>query len=216
METRTAEKEYLELVAAYFVHKRGRGTFVSPADLALLLEWERAGVPAPAVAKGIDRAFEAFGEVRSVRGCRRFIAEEVERLGPRVIPRPTSSANELRPALEAVLFSLDNLGRKHPRASEAFLRASKRLNGVLETVTEDGFESAAAVIEELAIIEDNLADDLSTSLPPEELTGIKQRIEAEMEPYRAKMDGTEFNATVEAAVRATVLRRFDARGVLEI
>jgi hypothetical protein len=131
-------------------------------------------------------------------------------------PRSTSSVNELRPALEAALFSLDDLGRKHPGVSEAFLQASKRLNGVLETITEDGFESPAAVIEELAIVEDNLADDLGKSLSPEELAGLKKRIEEEMEPYKAKMDGTEFKATVEATVRATVLRRFDARGVLEI
>jgi hypothetical protein len=216
VEAKTVESGYLERVTAYFIEKRGRGAFVSPADLALLVEWERAGVPVSAVAQGIDRAVDAFGEVRSVRGCRRFIVAEVERLGPRVIPRPTSSGEELRPALEAALFSLDDLRRKHPRANEAFLRASKRLNGVLETVTEGGFDSSAAVVEELAIIEDGLADDLTDSLPPDELTALDERVRKDLDDYKKRMEPAEFEATVKATVRAAVLRRFGARGVLII
>lgn len=216
MEAKTVESEYLERVTAYFIEKRGRGTFVSPADLALLVEWERAGVPVSAVARGIDQAVDAFGEVRSVRGCRRFIAVEVKRLGARVIPRPTSSGEELRPALEAALFSLDDLRRKHPGANDAFLRASKRLNGVLETVTEGGFDSPAAVVEELAIIEDGLADDLTESFPPDDLAVLDERVRNNLDDYKKRMEPAEFEATVGATVRAAVLRRFGARGVLEI
>lgn len=216
METKTIENEYLERVTAYFVEKRGRGTFVSPADLALLLEWERAGVPVSAVARGIDRAVEAFGEVRSVRGCRRFIVAEVERLGTRVIPRPTSSGEELRPALEAALFTLDDLRGKHLNADEAFLRASKRLNGVLEAVTEGGFDSPAAVVEELAIIEDGLADDLIAAIPSGELDAFDEQVRDNLDEYEKRMKPAEFEATVDATVRAAVLRRFGARGVLEI
>jgi hypothetical protein len=216
METRTAESGYLEQVTAHFIEKRGRGTFVSPADLALLLEWERAGVPASAIAGGIDRTLEAFGEVRSVRGCRRFIVEEVERLGARVIPSASTSTDELRPALEAVLFSLDDLAQRFPEARDAFIRASARVNGVIEMLTKGEFDSPATLVEELALIEDGLADDLTKLILPEELNELKKRIENEMAPYLEKMDRTRFKATLEATVRASILRRFNARGILEI
>jgi len=48
---------YLAAVERAFLQRAGRGLMLSPADIALVTQWARAGVPVSVVLEGIDAAF---------------------------------------------------------------------------------------------------------------------------------------------------------------
>src|SRR5690348_14393393 len=58
---------YFTEIEEYFWQKRGAHLLVSPLDWAIVETWQKAGIPLPAVLRGIDRAFESWG--RSRRGA---------------------------------------------------------------------------------------------------------------------------------------------------
>jgi len=57
---------YFTEIEEYFWTKRGAHLLVSPLDWAILETWQKAGIPAATVMRGIDRAFESYA--RSRRG----------------------------------------------------------------------------------------------------------------------------------------------------
>lgn len=69
-------EDFLAAVASYFVERRGRGTMLSPAEVALLERWERSGVTAAQARRGIAEAFRRDPEIRSLRQCRWAVERE--------------------------------------------------------------------------------------------------------------------------------------------
>ncbi len=63
---------YFTEIEDYFWRKRGAHLLVSPLDWAIVETWQKAGIPLPAVLKGIDRAFEAWGRSRRAAGGRQL------------------------------------------------------------------------------------------------------------------------------------------------
>jgi hypothetical protein len=63
---------YFTEVEEYFWRKRGAHLLVSPLDWAIVETWQKAGIPLPAVLKGIDRAFESWGRSRRSAGGRQL------------------------------------------------------------------------------------------------------------------------------------------------
>jgi hypothetical protein len=72
---------YHAVVGEFFLALRGSGLLLSPLDQELVAEWERRGVPAPVVCRGIRRglaqlAAEKPGPVRSLRSVRFAVEDE--------------------------------------------------------------------------------------------------------------------------------------------
>lgn len=75
---------YRTVVSEYFLHLRGAGLLLSPLDEELVGEWERRGLPAAVVCRGLRRGFEETAEnrppgapaLRSLRALRGFVEEE--------------------------------------------------------------------------------------------------------------------------------------------
>src|SRR5579862_9108512 len=63
---------YFTEIEEYFWRKRGAHLLISPLDWAILETWQKAGIPLPAVLKGIDRAFESWGRSRRAAGGRQL------------------------------------------------------------------------------------------------------------------------------------------------
>jgi hypothetical protein len=63
---------YFTEIEEYFWRKRGAHLLVSPLDWAIVETWQKAGIPLPAVLKGIDRAFESWGRSRRSAGGRQL------------------------------------------------------------------------------------------------------------------------------------------------
>src|ERR1700742_2739136 len=63
---------YFTEIEEYFWKKRGAHLLVSPLDWAIVETWQKAGIPLPAVLKGIDRAFESWSRSRRAAGERQL------------------------------------------------------------------------------------------------------------------------------------------------
>ena len=63
---------YFTEIEEYFWQKRGAHLLVSPIDWAIVETWQKAGIPLPAVLKGIDRAFETYARSRRAAGGRQL------------------------------------------------------------------------------------------------------------------------------------------------
>jgi hypothetical protein len=82
------EVSYQAVVSEYFLGLRGAGLMLSPLDQELVAEWERRGLPAPIVCRGIRHGMEALadgadgaratrtGPVRSLRALRHAVEDE--------------------------------------------------------------------------------------------------------------------------------------------
>ena len=78
------EASYAEEISDFFLaHARG-GLMLSTLDAEVLLEWEKLGIPAEVVCRGITAAAEARqrtarpsdAKLRSLRACERAVAAE--------------------------------------------------------------------------------------------------------------------------------------------
>jgi hypothetical protein len=75
---------YPALVAEFFLQLRGSGLLLSPLDQELVGEWERRGIPASVVCRGLRRGWDdlararapAAAAPRSLRALRGFVEEE--------------------------------------------------------------------------------------------------------------------------------------------
>ena len=78
------ELSYAALVSEFFLQLRGTGLLLSPLDLELVAEWERRGVPASVVCRGMRRGWDDLvrdrppgaAPPRSLRALRGFVEEE--------------------------------------------------------------------------------------------------------------------------------------------
>jgi hypothetical protein len=72
---------YQAVITEFFLGLRGAGLLLSPLDQELVAEWERRGLPAPVVCRGIRCGMAALAEerrapVRSLRSLRFAVEEE--------------------------------------------------------------------------------------------------------------------------------------------
>jgi hypothetical protein len=103
---------YQTVVAEFFLQLRGAGLLLSPLDAELVAEWERRGLPAPVVCRGLRRGWEDLSRERgpdaapprSLRALRGWVEEEWRaykegRVGD--APAPAVEADAARSRLEA-------------------------------------------------------------------------------------------------------------------
>ncbi|HET8723149.1 MAG TPA: hypothetical protein VFM53_03020 [Anaeromyxobacteraceae bacterium] len=96
---------YSALVSEFFLQLRGSGLLLSPLDQELVAEWERRGVPAAVVCRGLRRGFEELSRdrpagsapPRALRALRGFVEEEWRayrdgRVGDGGAPEPEAEA----------------------------------------------------------------------------------------------------------------------------
>jgi hypothetical protein len=105
----SGELSYAALVSEFFLQLRGTGLLLSPLDQELVAEWERRGVPASVVCRGMRRGWDDLGRERapgaapprSLRALRGFVEEEWRayrdgRVGDGGAPGPEADAARAR------------------------------------------------------------------------------------------------------------------------
>ena len=120
----SGELSYAALVSEFFLQLRGTGLLLSPLDQELVAEWERRGVPASVVCRGMRRGWDELGQdrpqgaapPRSLRALRGFVEEEWRayrdgRVGDGGAPEPEADAARRRlSAARALLAESDAAG----------------------------------------------------------------------------------------------------------
>lgn len=157
----SGELSYAALVAEFFLQLRGTGLLLSPLDQELVAEWERRGMPASVVCRGMRRGWDALGQERapgaapprSIRALRGFVEEEWRayrdgRVGDGGAPGPEADAARRRLAAARTL-----LGEAEAASGDARRRAYREAAGLLpdDTVSLQALEGALAAVDDLLL-----------------------------------------------------------------
>ncbi|HTN54303.1 MAG TPA: hypothetical protein VML50_17980 [Anaeromyxobacter sp.] len=147
---------YQAVVTEYFLGLRGAGLLVSPLDQELVAEWERRGLPAAVVCRGLRRGLEELVAMRSsgaapprsIRALRFAVEDEwrayqAARVGE--APPPPAEEDAARARLRAARELLAGAGRDADEAyREGYREAWRALD---DAAGEAGLERVEAAIE---------------------------------------------------------------------
>ena len=206
MKAAAKNADFVATVAEHFVARRGRGAMLSPADLACLADWERAGVDAATAIRGIDEAFRRGGEIRSLRQCDWAVQAEYRR-SQAGSQRPDAAAPDeigITAKLAALAASLAEAANA---AEDSGIKSAVRdAEGAVRKLAEKAETEAAGRIQnELDKIEKGLISKINKTLPAEEAA----RLEREA---RAELRGRDLDADVaRRTVRAITARKLRER-----
>jgi hypothetical protein len=207
MKAAAKNADFVAAVAEHFVARRGRGTMLSPADLAYLADWERAGVDAAAAIRGIDEAFRRGGDIRSLRQCD-WAVEAEHRRSRAGAQSPEEGRLEEKGLAEKLAVLAAALEEAAGAAADA--RAQAPIQGaaaaVRKTAETAETENAATVQNELDEIEKGLFTEIEKTLPAEEAARLEREARAELRGR--ELDADVARRTVRAITTRTLRERF--------
>jgi hypothetical protein len=224
---------YFTEIEEYFWRKRGAHLLVSPLDWAIVETWKKAGIPLPAVLKGIDRSFESWARSRRAAGGRQlkslaYCVDAVLEAAAEAQEAAAGSGPEVKathPSPEP--FSRDEL-RKYFERNCSRLRASAEKQRIAHTriasrlqATVKGLEEMAPLIESpgvldlenlerrLTVLEEKLTAALSADAEDEMLLSIRSEMDSSLAPYRRKMSAEHLAQLERQYTQKRLFEHFD-------
>ena len=203
---------YFTEIEEYFWQKRGAHLLVSPLDWALVETWQKAGIPLPAVLKGIDRAFESYSRSRrgaagrplkSLAYCVDAVLEAAEEsqeaaagAGPEGARTATSepfSRDELTRFFDSAVASLRSASEKSgaPELKQKFQEAARALEALRPILDSPAKLDLEDLERRLTVLEERLSAALTSSADPETMLNARREMENALAPYRRKMSAAQ-------------------------
>jgi hypothetical protein len=206
---------YFTEIEEYFWQKRGAHLLVSPLDWAIVETWQKAGIPLPAVLKGIDRAFESYARSRRAAGGRQLKslaycvdavldAAEEEReaaagAGPSAGMKRDAQESFSREVLRSFfsrnaerLFSAGAaLHTAQPELAARVDEARSRLAEMLPLIESPGALDLEDLERRLTVVEEKLTAALTANAPEEFLVDVRREMDRQLAPYRRKMNSAQ-------------------------
>jgi hypothetical protein len=223
---------YFTEIEEYFWRKRGAHLLVSPLDWAIVETWQKAGIPLPAVLKGIDRAFESWARSRRAAGGRQLkslaycvdavldAAAEAQEVAAGTGPAPSPKGEKSEP------FSRDEL-RDYFDRNAAKLRAAAQKHRSTYAVMAGRFEEIARSLEQakvlldtpgaldledlerrLTVLEEKLMAAVSSDAPEEAALDIRREMDRSFAPYRRKMSVEQLAQLERQYMQKRLFERF--------
>jgi hypothetical protein len=205
---------YFTEIEEYFWKKRGAHLLVSPLDWAIVETWQKAGIPLPAVLKGIDRAFESWERSKRAAGGRQlkslaYCVDAVLDAAAEAQEVAAGTGPETGRARAKEAFSRDELKRYFSR-NAARLRASaqktraamgglatrlddgaRRLDDIVALLDAPGALDLEDVERQLTVLEEKLAAAISADANEEAMLEIRREMDRSLAPYRRKMSAAQ-------------------------
>ena len=230
---------YFTEIEEYFWRKRGAHLLVSPLDWAIVETWQKAGVPLPAVLKGIDRAFESWGRSRRAAGGRQLkslaycvdavldaaseaqeaaagAGPELKRTAPAAEP---FSREELRKYLERIATRLRAAAVKQRGRTDASGRGGSltprledtaaRLEETLPLLDMPGALDLEDLERRLTVLEEKLSAALSADADEEAMLTIRREMDRSLAPYRRKMSAEQLMQLERQYMQKRLFEYFD-------
>jgi hypothetical protein len=206
---------YFTEIEEYFWRKRGAHLLVSPLDWAIVETWQKAGVPLPAVLKGIDRAFESWQrsrraaagrQMKSLAYCVDSVLEAAADAqeanvgaGPEAKPSRTAaepfSREELRKYLERNAAKLRAAAAKHrtahPSLASRFQDAASRLEELFALVDSPSALDLEDFERRLTVLEEKLSAALAADAEESVQLEVRREMDRSLAPYRRKMSAEQ-------------------------
>ncbi len=202
---------YFTEIEEYFWRKRGAHLLVSPLDWAIVETWQKAGIPLPAVLKGIDRAFESWARSRRAAGGRQLkslaycveavldAAAEAQEAAAGTGPKTSASKaatepfsrEELRKYFERNQSRLRDAAGKLPAANAALAARLEQTAKSLCDLVSIVDSSAALDLEDLerrlTVLEEKLTAALCADADEESVVAMRREMDRSLATYRRKM-----------------------------
>lgn len=206
---------YFTEIEEHFWKKRGAHLLVSPLDWAIVETWRKAGIPLPAVLKGIDRAFESWARSKRAAGGRQLkslaycvdavldAAEEAEEAHAGSGPDSGKATRNAEPFSreELHIYFTSNAARLRASADKA-RAANPTLGARLDDAAARLDETAAAfdapgaldledLERRLTVLEDKLTATLAAEADEEAMLTVRREMDRALAPYRRKMSAAQ-------------------------
>jgi len=223
---------YFTEIEEYFWKKRGAHLLVSPLDWAIVETWQKAGIPLPAVLKGIDRAFESWARSKRAAGGRQLkslaycvdavldAAEEAREAqagtGPetgRTQPKEAFSREELEKYLAGNAARLRASAQKRrelkPTMAGRFEETAARLTDVAGLIGAPGALDLEDIERRLTVLEEKLSAALSAEADEEAMLSIRREMDRSLAPYRRTMSAAQLSQLERQYVQKRLFELMD-------
>jgi hypothetical protein len=224
---------YFTEIEEYFWQKRGAHLLVSPLDWAIVETWQKAGIPLPAVLKGIDRAFEAYARSRRAAGGRQLkslaycvdavldAAEEEKETaagtgpsaGKKKEAAETFSRDEVKlffsRNMERLSASRSALQAMQPELAAKLNDASSRLTEMLPPIDAPGVLDLEDIERRLTVIEEKLLAALTANAPDDFMVGVRREMDRQLAPYRRKMNAAQLSQLERQYMQKRLWERYN-------
>ncbi len=211
---------YFTEIEEHFQRRRGSILLLSTLDWALIETWKDAGIPLPAVLRGIDSAFDSYDrkparaktrKVNSLAYCSQEVlaaAEEMKEAALGSERKPEAAGMQAGEVAAYLRKNARHLREaKNPPNLTALLKETAQ---TLETLAET-VESVAAKLEEverhLTVLEEKLFGALLTGTPDQELIDVRTEADRDIAPYRSKMKSAQIEQLHRQYVNKRLLER---------
>ena len=205
---------YFTEIEEHFWKKRGAHLLVSPLDWAIVETWQKAGIPLPAVLKGIDRAFESWARSKRAAGGRQLkslaycvdavldAAEETQEARAGSGPDSGKTTRNAEPFSREELHTYFTRNAARLRACADKARAANRTLGARLDDTAARldklalFETPGALDLEdlerrLTVLEEKLTATLAAEANEEATLAVRREMDRALAPYRRKMSAAQ-------------------------
>jgi hypothetical protein len=224
---------YFTEIEEYFWQKRGAHLLVSPLDWAIVETWQKAGIPLPAVLKGIDRAFENFARSRRAAGGRQLktlaycvdavldAAEEVKETAAGAGPSAARaqkagesfSREELRSFFSRNMERISNAAsasrETHPELVKRMEETRLRLDEILLLIDTPGALDLEDLERRLTVLEEKLTAALTANAPEEFMIEIRREMDHQLAPYRRKMSSAQLSQLERQYMQKRLWERYN-------
>jgi hypothetical protein len=203
---------YFTEIEEHFQRARGTSLFLlSPLDWALIESWKNAGVPLPAVYRGIDEAFEKWRsrknrrrQVNSLAYCAHAVLEAAQRMPA---GRDENRQSEAPFAAEELRSHLKTAAEQVRRRSEPPFQELAAALDTLALRAEELTGSLEELERRLSAMEDKMVACARALQTEEELYSIRESLDIELKPYRGKMTAEQLSMLERRYLDTAILER---------
>ncbi len=218
---------YFSEIEEHFQRRRGSILICSPLDWALMEVWKEAGIPLPAVLRGIDAAFDKYDrrarktrKVNSLAYCQQEVLAAVEELAEAALGSKRDPGATSIPNADVARYFERNAQQlaasMHPAEAVRTLTAGqaatlRELAAELIPSQGEGAKETPADLETLerrmTVMEERLFATLWSHAGDEELMAAREQAERELAPYRGKMSAAQIEQLLRQYGNKQLLER---------
>jgi len=215
---------YFTEIEEHFQRRRGSLLLLSTLDWALIETWKDAGIPLPAVLRGIDEALDRYDrrpsktrKVNSLAYCAQEVLAAAEDMKEAVVgaARKNGAAIESGFDAAAVAAFLDKnagavsavrLPESARQLAEDSARTLRELAAGLRQIKSN--LPLEDLERRLSVIEEKLFAVLLAATPDEAIVAVRTEADRELAPYRRKMQSPQIEQLQKQYVHKRLLERY--------
>ena len=220
---------YFTEIEERFLQRRGGGLLLSTLDWALIETWKDAGIPLPAVLRGIDAAFDRYAQrpaktkkINSLAYCSQEVLAAAEDMKEAAVGAADTSATPKRGAAQgfepealaaflrrnAEQLDAANIPENAGAARLHVLETAKTLRQLADQATGNSAFRLEDLERRLTVLEEKLFAALLTSTGDEEIVTIRAEADRDLAPYRRKMSAAQIDQLHKQYVHKKLIEKY--------